>query len=197
MTAAEFIRRAVNGSREVLEALTPIQRFACDLRSIDRFKKHYRGFARDAGRDDLATRVEDILTTLWRSGEAAVSDAAVRAIIPNEDTFPTERLSATAESLMIQLLSSLKARRAGTIETALEALDCSFETAYMHAQEAEADEKPGPPVYIYVRGSPQDAANVERWLTEVQAEIDARAKDMNDLKLRSVQTATFGPFRNP
>ncbi len=153
MSAAEFIRRAASASRDAIEVLTPVQRFACDLRSVDRFKKYYRDFAHDAGREDLATRMENILAALWRSGDAAVSDADVRAITPNEDTFPTERLSATAESLMIQLLSSLHARRAGTIETALKAVARSYDTPFMYAQEAEADEKSGPPVYVYVVGS--------------------------------------------
>ncbi len=100
MSAAEYLREAVSAARDDLAALTPGQRFACDRRSIDRFRERYWDFARDAEREDLAIRMETILATLWRDGEASVADEAVRAIRPDDQEFLGYHFGGTAELLM-------------------------------------------------------------------------------------------------
>jgi len=195
MKPAEFIRRAVSGLRGSLESLTPTQRFACDLRSVDRFKERYWDFARDADREDLAARLEEILAELWLSGEPSVADTAIREITPDDEEFPGYRFSGTAESLMLQLGSALKARRLGTVESALESLDGSYETAFMYAQEADDDDETAPRLHVTNLGSAEHAAGVERWLKEVQSEIDARTSDLRDSQLRMLDKSNLSSYR--
>jgi hypothetical protein len=141
--------------------------------------------------------MELILATLWGSGEADVSEAAIRAITPNEQDFPGYHLSATAHFLMIQLRYSLIARRLCTIEAAMEALDASYETAYMYVREAEDDDELAPRVHIMIPGTPQYEADTKRHLAAVQAEVDARTVDVNDPQLRTLDFSNFGTFREP
>jgi hypothetical protein len=196
MTPAAFIRECITGLRADLESLNALQRFACDLRSVDRFKAPFDIFAAGAGKHREAEMLEVVLNTLWRTGDGGKdSTTTVRSLSPDAEG-PSAAFLGTARSVIFQLSCALEARFAGTISAALQSLDSSLETAYMCAQEKGDDAEAIRMVRITHFGSAQHAADQARWLVDVRFEAGARARDCRSRALRDLTSSTFASFRD-
>ena len=177
-----------------VERLTALQRFACDLRSVDRFKPVYSTFAYSAGWEVKATRLDAILENFWRTANPRSVEAdEIRSLIPDADTVPGLYVG-TAQLLLFQLEFARDAAASGTSDAARAALLSSFETPYMYAQEREQDDSP---IQITQFGSRKFADDSQRWLIEVRREVDTRRADIADLALHDVTSANFASFRVP
>ncbi|MDP9024667.1 MAG: hypothetical protein M3N13_04725 [Candidatus Eremiobacteraeota bacterium] len=188
-----FFRDSLDAMRDDVRSLPPIQRFACDLRSVDRFVELYRLFAKNAHWDDRASQLETVLHALWRSGDPnSIDEQSVRSLIPDEEEVSSVLFIGTAQSLIFQLEYGIDEAKSGSFEAAMKSVESSYETAYMHAQEAEDDQGL---VRVIRFGSAKFESDSKRWLTEVGREVEARKADLRNPLIRRVDGSNFATLR--